>query len=663
MSRPDNMPHGTGSSEHVPSDMSPPRAEAVARLVRATCRRERLAAAASLLTRVALPLGCALAAAAVLATRRADAPAWLAWLGLAPVVGVLLHAGLRPARPRRAARRIDAHYDLPDLIGNALELSGRDLAPPADPRAADLRALHVADVELVAPRLDPRPVVPLRPPALHRPGLAAAALLVVAMLVPRPPPPVTPESVFSDMPGETDSPTIKKPAGDRALSEPLREDLRALQDGHDRAAALAEKMLEILDAYGRGELDREAAYAALEELEKALAEAEAELEARMEEDPAVLAEGVRRLAEALQQEEITQPAGEAFARGDGDEAEQALADAEAGAEADPSGAGDRALQRAMQGAEKALGKAAGENSDTASQLAEAERRLKRQQEQPASDPEEQERRLKKQQQRVEELRRQHEREKAAQRKLDQLRREARDAQRGQKGSQQRKRALDKLRRGAGDARKSSQARRLGQARDDLEEAKSFMRRAGQGGEQGDKRKQQMQKFAKAAQGKRGGKKDGPTLLVEGGLGEGEPGMMMEGDSGGDPQDSGDGGDPQDSGDGGQDSGDGQGDGQGGSQTGQGQGDGQGEGSVDPLGDPSGLKTRPKDVRVDPKQGRGTTKAEIIKTASQEGFASADYRDTYRDYRSFAQSTLDSEALPAEQRRRVKRYFQMIQPRK
>ncbi|MFY0532821.1 hypothetical protein [Nannocystis pusilla] len=475
----------------------------VTRLVRAAARRERIADAAALLTRVALPLGCAIAAVAVVADRRLDAPAWLAWLGLAPAVVVLVWAAVRRARPRRVARRIDAHYGLHDLIGNALEFAGSPAT--SDPEAADLMALHVADAEAAAPAIDPRPVVPLRPPGLRAHDLAAVALLALATLVPRPPPPELEDDVPPDMPPETAQAATKKPPADRVLAEPLREDLRALKEGEDRAAALAERMLQILDAYGRGELDREAAYAQLEELDKSLAEAEADLEARMEEDPAVLAEGVRQLSEALKQEEITQDAAEALARGDGDQAEKSLADAEAEAEA--SDEAERSLQRAMQQAEKALGKAAGENTDTASQLAEAERRLKRQQEQPAADPEEQERRLKKQQQKVEELRRQHEREKAAQRKLDELRRQANDAQKGQQGSQQKKRALEQLRRGAGDtARKASQSRRLGQARDDLEEAKSFMRRAGQGGEQDDKRKQQMQKFAKAAKGKRGDKK-------------------------------------------------------------------------------------------------------------------------------------------------------------
>lgn len=627
---------------------------ALLRAVRAVERRERLVAAARLLARVALPLGCVAAALAIAASRRLGAPIELAWLGLVPFFGVLLYAWLRPRQTRAAARRLDAYYGLHDLIGNALEFAER---PPAgDPVAADLAALQMSDAEAAAARLDPRPVVPLRLPGLRLLDLAAAALLVLAMFVPPPAPVVADEDLPPDPTREGPAAAPRKPPSDRAMVEPLREDLRRLRGGADRAAELAERMLAVLDAYARGELEREAAYAALEQLERELAEAEADLEASLEEDPGLLAEGVRKLAEALQQEDITQPAGEALARGDGDQAEKALGDAEA--EADASAESERQLDRAMAEAERALGKAAGENTDTAAQLAEAERRLRRQQQQPAADPEEQERRLKKLKERVEELRRQHEREKAAQRKLEQLRRDASEAQQG-KGSEQKKRALERLRRGAGEAaRKSSAARRLGQARDDLEEAKSFMRRAGAGGEQDEKRRQQMQKFAKAAKGKRGDKNQGPTLLVEGELGDGEPDAFMEGE-GDDGMASGDGGDPQDSGGDGEDSG-GQSDSQ---SPGQGRGDGIGEGSVSPLADPSGMKTRPKDVRVNPRQGKGATKAEIIRTASQEGFASESYRDTYRDYRSFAQSSLDNEALPAEQRRRVKRYFQLIQPRR
>jgi hypothetical protein len=52
----------------------------------------------------------------------------------------------------------------------------------------------------------------------------------------------------------------------------------------------------------------------------------------------------------------------------------------------------------------------------------------------------------------------------------------------------------------------------------------------------------------------------------------------------------------------------------------------GTGTQDPLGDPTGMKVKTKGIRVNPKQGSGATRAEIIRTASQEGFADASYRD-------------------------------------
>jgi hypothetical protein len=636
------------------------RLHAVHRLVRAVQRRERLAEATRLLTAVALPVGLVIAAVMIAGLRRwgepdALATSWLPWIGLAPVPVALLWAGLRPRSIRHAARRLDRHYDLHDLLGGAVELTAT--AAPEDPRSADLIALLTADAEAAAPGLDPRPVVPMPRPGARELvlGWGGALAVLLAMFVPRPPPPELPvdppDSVtLAAAPGTT------APAVDRALSEPLREDLRTLTGGKDAAATIAEQMLEVLDAYARGELDRAAAFARLEQLEQQLAEAEAELEASEDADPAILAEGMRELAEALEQEAITKPAGEALARGEADQAEKALADAEEAAAR--SEADMQSLERSMAAAERALGKAAGENTDTAAQLAEAERRLKRQQKQPAADPEEQERRLKKQQDRVDQLRRQHEKEKEAQRKLDQLRRDASDAKSGQKGKDQQKRALEKLRRDAGDAaRKSQKSRRLGQARDDMEEAKSFLRRAGKGDKQDDKRRQQMQRFARAAKGKRGEKGKGPTMLVEGDVGDsGEPIEMDSGDGDGQGE-----GDSQGDGDGDGD-GQGQGDSQGGSDS-PGQGDGMGQGTQDPLGDPTGMKAKIKGVKVNPKHGRGATRAEIIRTASQEGFANTAYSDVFTDYKNFAQSSIDSEAVPAPQRRRIKRYFQMIQPRR
>ncbi|HEY0138241.1 MAG TPA: hypothetical protein VGB85_29355, partial [Nannocystis sp.] len=381
------MSHVPGSP--VPGDTSMTRLDRVRRLVRAVQRRERLAEATRLLTDIALPAGLLLAAVGLAVMHRwgtQQAPlTWLPWLGLVPVPLALLWAAFRPRPARNAARRLDYHYGLHDLLGGALELAAQ---PPADdPRSADMVALLTADAEAAAANIDPRPVVPLPRPGARALllGWAGALAVLAAMFVPPAPTPEVEQDGTSTIP--TDATAVAaRPSPDRALAEPLREDLRALKGGQDTAAKIAEAMLEVLDAFGRGEIDRAAAFAKLEQLEQQLAEAEAELEATQEADPAILAEGMRELAEALEQEEITKPAGEALARGESEQAEQALAEAEDAAAA--SEANMQSLERAMAAAEKALGKAAGENTDTAAELAEAERRLKRQQKQPAADPEE-----------------------------------------------------------------------------------------------------------------------------------------------------------------------------------------------------------------------------------------------------------------------------------
>ena len=99
-----------------------------------------------------------------------------------------------------------------------------------------------------------------------------------------------------------------------------------------------------------------------------------------------------------------------------------------------------------------------------------------------------------------------------------------------------------------------------------------------------------------------------------------------------------------------------------SMSGAGQGDGIGDGSEEALGAGDGTRRSAKDVRVDASGRRGASRAEVIRESSQSGFATESYRDVYQDYRAFAQNALDTETLPPAMRRRVKRYFQMIQPR-
>ncbi|MCA9687167.1 MAG: hypothetical protein KC457_33720, partial [Myxococcales bacterium] len=210
----------------------------------------------------------------------------------------------------------------------------------------------------------------------------------------------------------------------------------------------------------------------------------------------------------------------------------------------------------------------------------------------------------------------------------------------------------KLSKGASDAaKKSRQMKQMSEARDSMDQAKQFVRRSGQNDESQNRRKQQQQRFSKAAKGQKG--KDGKpaTMLVEGDVGDQPDAMMMgEGQEGQGQEGQGEG----------DSDGEGQGQGQG-QQPGAGQGPGMGDGSVDGLGDPTAKDVDVKNERVDAKQGKGQTRAEVIETASQEGFATESYRKVYRDYKSFAQSAMDSDELPEGQRTRVKRYFRMIQP--
>ncbi len=633
----------------------------IKRRVDAVLRRQRFADILWGLTRVALPCGLVLAAVAIVVARLGDLPISLAWVGITPLLGVLGWAWFRPRSQRAAARVLDQHYDLKDMLGNALEFAAGKVRGPKHAAQAEMIALLVAEADGRASTIDPRPSVPLSLPRVSSRELVAAALFATALLVPLPHDDPA-DAVDQNDPSATEqtNEAAAKPV-DMALAEPLREDLRSLKKGDDQAAQVADAVLDILDAYAKGELDREAAYAQLEQLEDLLQTAEDEFEASLDEDPALLAEGMRRLAEALEQEELTEEAGRALGNGKSDKLEEELQKAAQKAEEGGDEA-ERALKRAMEAAERALKKTAEQKTGTSDQLSEAERRLKRQKKQPHPDSKEQERRLKKLQKRVEQLRRQQEREQKARDRLEKLRRQAQQAGqrgKGQQGAQKRRDSLQKLSRGASGAQnKARKARRLGQARDNYEEARTFIRRSGKNGNKQGKRKQQMKRFSKAAKGKKGkdgkngknGKKGkkGPTLLVEGDVGDGEPDemLLMDGQDG----------------QGGQ--GEGQGDGDGGSEfVAASPSDNYGDGSTDPLGEASDMKVRHRNVRFNPEHGRGATRAEVISTASQDGFATTSYADVYKDYKSFAQSALDTEALPAAERRRVKRYFQLIQPRR
>lgn len=618
-------------------------------------RRERAAEALELVVRIALPVGLIIAALAVISARLLLTPMDWTWAAVAPIPVVLAWVALRRRSLQATARRVDAHYRLYDRLGNAIEFAEHhDKIPTDDPRTRIIAELAIADGAKAVDGLVAKPVVRLSVPRPRVLDGLALALLLAALLLPQREleQPELRAGVGPEVPElETDD---QKRGLDMTRAEPLIDELRKLEASkEEEVARISNELLGVLSELEAGEIDRAAALQKLEQLDEELRAAEEKLEEQLQEDPWLMSEGMRELAEDLREHEIMREVSEALAKSDAEQVEKELQELMDKAEAEGGELKDE-LDKALSEMERSLARTANENTGTEKAMQEAERELKRQEKNPAEDPEEQERALERKKERLEELKRQAEREQAARDKMKELQELSRQSKgNSQSGGAQQKRkdAQQKLSKGAGQASKQSrQQKQMSEVRDAMDQAKSFVQREGQSGESQNRRKQQQQRFAKAAKGQKG--KDGKpaTALVEGEVGDNPDGMMMgEGQEGR-----------------GEGEGEGQGQGQGenqgqGTQQSGAPGPGIGDGSVEALGDESRMDVNVKNERVDAKQGKGQTRAEVIETASQEGFATESYKRVYRDYKSFAQSAMDSDELPEGQRRRVKRYYQMIQP--
>lgn len=210
--------------------------------------------------------------------------------------------------------------------------------------------------------------------------------------------------------------------------------------------------------------------------------------------------------------------------------------------------------------------------------------------------------------------------------------ERKEGQQGQKGEQSSsneqagKMAEDasKALKKGGQQQKSRDMRE--QARKQLEEMKETMRRSsnksGESSSQEDSESaENMRKFLQRANGKEG--QDGKQAGASGKQGPGDkPG-------GGDP----------------------------------GESNGAGEGAGDKkLGEETNMNSQAKDSKVDGRNAKGPSKSEIIKAASEKGFATTDYKDVYVDYESVVEDVMDREKVPAGYRYYIKRYFELIKPR-
>ena len=568
-----------------------------------------------------------------------------------PILVLIPWSLFRKRNLRTSARKLDRYYKLHDRIGNALEFS-RSSARLGNPQSREIADLAIHDGLRVAKGLKAAPVVPLRILPPRRLDYLAASLLAVALIYAWWAPTFPGNEATSSVLNEgvaIGTTVVDLPPGPQS-PETLLEDLRRLSESQDASAELSREMLNILGELEGGRLSPAEALEKLEKLQARIRELQMAFEEELKEDPELLAEAMRRAGEELRPHPIADDVRKALQTKRPEDIQKALDDLFKKGEENPE------RDRALKALERALKQSAQQNTSTSRELNQAERRLSRQEKHPHSDPREQERRLQKHRENVERLRRQQQREQAAKKALEKLRRLSRQA-RNSGNAQKRKSAQQKLGKGMAKAGASARkSRRLQGAQEGSEEAIHFVRRSGKKSADKQRRGQQKKAFSKAAKGKKGkgkGNKGTATLLVEGKVSEG--GQRTSESGPGDPA-AGDESSPREG------SAEGQASGQEMLGSLGSQGNGHGQGTQDSSGEETKMDVKSKNVRVNAQKGRGLKRAEVIYQASQEGFASESYRETYEDYRSFAQSSMDKDSISPAQRRRIRRYYNMIQPR-
>ncbi len=88
--------------------------------------------------------------------------------------------------------------------------------------------------------------------------------------------------------------------------------------------------------------------------------------------------------------------------------------------------------------------------------------------------------------------------------------------------------------------------------------------------------------------------------------------------------------------------------------------GKGKGNRE-LGEETSLDGKRTDVKVEAEAGKGPSRSEIIRAASEGGFATTEYKEVYADYESVVEEVMEKEKIPSGYRYYIERYFQLIQP--
>ena len=314
-------------------------------------RRERTADALSLTVRIALPAGLILAALAVISARLLMTPMDWTLAAVVPIPLVLAWAAMRRRSVRATARRVDAHYRLHDRLGNAIEFAETHAKiSQDDPRTLTMAEMAIADGARAVAGLAAKPVVNFVVPRPRLLDGLALSLLLAALLLPQRVVEL-PDDRLAGGPEVPELETDEEARGtDMTRAEPLREELRRLEASkEEEVARIANELLGVLQDLETGEIDRGQALEKLEQLDKELIDAEAKLEEEMKEDPWLMNEAMRELAEDLREHEMMREVAEALAKSDAEEVEKELQELMDKAEAAEGGEMKEELDKALAG--------------------------------------------------------------------------------------------------------------------------------------------------------------------------------------------------------------------------------------------------------------------------------------------------------------------------
>lgn len=616
--------------------MSPSVAPAISvllRQVRATRLRlislEALRRALRFAPLVLIYLVCALAYIKVRDPGVATVQRLGAALGLLLLLGLLDIARLLRKSPTalEAAVLLDRSHGLHGRVANAWVFSQK-------PEPTSLELLAVDDGARSASELRPARAVPFRvPPEL---GVCGALIGVLALLTQVE---VRTEHWVTTPAAPTFAPFVLS-AEDQSYLEERAAELAA-RANDPAAIATSRKLQQLIDDLKQGRLERKQVLERMTALQR-------ELDGSDNLEQEALDEGFEQLADSLAKNKHTKPVADALKEQRLPDAEKALRELAEKLRKKPNGLSRQELEKLR----AALDAASRGNKERLSRIdaqrqaaSTARERLLKKKQDPAT-PEEakaNEQALRDNERELKRLDRQKKKAESAAAQMSQLDRELAKAAEDlmkELGQESAAKSLESSAKSMNEtARKQLSDKEKQALKKQLEDLKEMVRQAKAGSKEHQK---QLEKFRKRASGQApddssqpGGEgKGGGTPQVK--LGPGQGGDIPLQVPGG------------------------------GQQGGSGQGTGPGAGST-PGGNLQGEATKPVGKGVDVAaagvdSGQGEVSSEVVYGAASRGFAGADYRNIYTEYKTVAEEALADDEIPPGYKFYVRRYFQLIRPR-